>query len=251
MSNENAHLSELDLVMAADGELPARRKAEVDAHLVSCWSCRERMGSLQVTIAAFVRARNGELNDHVPPVAGPRALLRARLNEAVDVREPVSFGRLAGAGAVFAAVCLAILIIFGVTVNAEGPKPRAGITPGETRPITIDEVCRNPEAEVVTPNIPEDTRRKVFAAYGIHSAGPNQFEVDYLITPDLGGTESIRNLWPEPYSARWNARVKDRLEQRLHQLVCSGKLDLTTAQHDIAVDWIGAYKKYVGAGASR
>jgi hypothetical protein len=102
---------------------------------------------------------------------------------------------------------------------------------------------------VVSDDIPEETRQRVFAAYGIRAAGPDQFEVDYLITPDLGGTESIRNLWPEPYSARWNARVKDKLEQRLHQLVCSGKLDLSTAQHDIAVDWIGAYKKYVGASA--
>lgn len=77
------------------------------------------------------------------------------------------------------------------------------------------------------------------------------FEVDYLITPDLGGAESLRNLWPQPYSATWNARVKDRLEQRLHQLVCAGKMDLSTAQHDIATDWIGAYKKYVGDGDPR
>jgi hypothetical protein len=79
------------------------------------------------------------------------------------------------------------------------------------------------------------------------SPQPNRFEVDCLITPDLGGTESIRDLWPQPYSPRGNARVKDKLEQRLHQLVCSGKLDLPAAQHDIAVDWIGAYEKYMPA----
>jgi hypothetical protein len=247
----NMHLSELDLVMMADDELPARRKAEVEAHLASCWSCRERMASLEGTITDFVRARNLELNEQLPSAAGPRALLRARLEEAARERAPVSVGRLAGAGAVFAGVCLVALVILGTTVNAEGPKPKSGITPGETRPISIEEVCRNSEAQVVSEDIPEETRQKVFAAYGIRSPGRNQFEVDYLITPDLGGTESIRNLWPEPYSARWNARVKDRLEQRLHQLVCSGKLDLATAQHDIAVDWIGAYKKYVGAEASR
>jgi hypothetical protein len=247
----STHLSELVLVMMADGELPARRRAAMAAHLDSCWSCRERMASLEGTIASFVRARNLELNKQLPSAAGPRALLRARLEEVGRERQPFSVGRLAGAGAVFAVVCLVALVIFGTTVNAEGPKPRAGITPGETRPITIDEVCRNPDAEVIARDIPEATRQKVFAAYGIKSAGPNQFEVDYLITPDLGGTESIRNLWPEPYSARWNARVKDKLEQRLHQLVCSGKLDLATAQHDIALDWIGAYKKYVGAEASQ
>ena len=157
----------------------------------------------------------------------------------------------AGIATVFFSLLLGVIaIIFGTTVNAEGPKPKAGLTPGETRPITIDEICRNPQAEVVTVNIPEETRRKVFSEYGISSRADN-FEVDYLITPDLGGAQSIRNLWPQPYSARWNAHVKDQLEQRLHQLVCEGRVDLTTAQHDIAVDWIGAYKKYVGASVPR
>jgi hypothetical protein len=44
----------------------------------------------------------------------------------------------------------------------------------------------------------------------------------------------------------WNARVKDRLENRLHHLVVVGQVDLKTAQRDIAEDWIAAYKKYVG-----
>ena len=42
----------------------------------------------------------------------------------------------------------------------------------------------------------------------------------------------------------WNAHVKDELEDRLHELVCDGELDLSTAQHDISADWILAYKKY-------
>jgi hypothetical protein len=40
--------------------------------------------------------------------------------------------------------------------------------------------------------------------------------------------------------------VKDRLEDRLHALVVHRKLDLKTAQHEIATDWIATYKKYVG-----
>jgi hypothetical protein len=38
--------------------------------------------------------------------------------------------------------------------------------------------------------------------------------------------------------------VKDALEERLHEMVCAGQLDLSTAQRDIAADWIAAYKKY-------
>jgi len=39
--------------------------------------------------------------------------------------------------------------------------------------------------------------------------------------------------------------VKDRLEGKLHALVCAGRLNLKTAQQAIAADWIGAYKFYV------
>lgn len=61
----------------------------------------------------------------------------------------------------------------------------------------------------------------------------------------MGGTDDIRNLWPEPYSpATWNAYAKDELEDYLRQMVCEGKLDLPTAQRDIASNWISAYQKY-------
>ena len=61
----NLHLSERDMLLAADGELPARRKAQVTAHLETCWSCRERMQSLEGTIAEFIRARNRELDEQL------------------------------------------------------------------------------------------------------------------------------------------------------------------------------------------
>ena len=88
-------------------------------------------------------------------------------------------------------------------------------------------------------------RQRVLQEYGIADARLEDYEIDYLIAPQLGGTEDIRNLWPEPYRDHvWNARVKDALEERLHEMVCGGQLDLQTAQHDIATDWIAAYKKY-------
>jgi hypothetical protein len=94
--------------------------------------------------------------------------------------------------------------------------------------------------------VPADLRQRVFQAYGIANADPGAYEVDYLITPALGGADDIRNLWPQPYvSTVWNARVKDELEDRLRDLVCGGQLDLAEAQRAISTDWIAAYKKYV------
>ena len=40
--------------------------------------------------------------------------------------------------------------------------------------------------------------------------------------------------------------MKDKLENKLHKLVCDGAIDLKVAQRAIATDWIEAYRKYVG-----
>ena len=93
--------------------------------------------------------------------------------------------------------------------------------------------------------VPHSIERVVFQEYGIADAAPTDYELDHLITPELGGASDIENLWPEPHNSTiWNSYVKDDLETRLHQLVCAGKLDLPSAQRDIATDWISAYKKY-------
>jgi len=66
----------------------------------------------------------------------------------------------------------------------------------------------------------------------------------------LGGSNSIRNLWPESTkTSPWNSYVKDALERKLHKLVCAGQLDLKTAQSEIASNWIEAYKKYLSESA--
>jgi len=75
----------------------------------------------------------------------------------------------------------------------------------------------------------------VLQEYGVAGAQTQGYELDYLISPQLGGTDDISNLWPEPDSATgWNADAKDALEGRLHQLVCQGKINLATAQRDLA-----------------
>jgi hypothetical protein len=93
---------------------------------------------------------------------------------------------------------------------------------------------------------PEEMKREVYREYGITSHGPGDYEIDHLISLELGGSNSIKNLWPESHrTSPWNAQVKDRLEDKLHELVCSGHLDIKTAQQAIASNWIEAYKKYV------
>ncbi|MGA9354325.1 MAG: hypothetical protein WBV46_11590, partial [Terriglobales bacterium] len=125
-----------------------------------------------------------------------------------------------------------------------GAEPDHRLTPGATRMVTISEVCAMPREQVVT-DVSPSLRRQVLNEYGIADARLGDYEIDYLITPGLGGVEDIHNLWPEPSTSRtWNAHVKDALEEHLHEMVCAGKLDLSRAQRDLATDWIAAYKNY-------
>src|SRR6202453_3641301 len=73
------HLTDQDLLLAADGELPSRRAAQVRAHLAACWDCRARMAEIEGTIADFARAHRQGLDPQLPPIDAPRALLRAQL----------------------------------------------------------------------------------------------------------------------------------------------------------------------------
>lgn len=83
--------------------------------------------------------------------------------------------------------------------------------------------------------------------YGAADRKPREYEVDHLISLELGGSNSIKNLWPESHLTKpLNAQIKDRLENKLHQLICSGEIAVEQAQQEIATDWIAAYQKYIG-----
>jgi hypothetical protein len=123
--------------------------------------------------------------------------------------------------------------------------PIRSLTPGAVANISANALCASRPAE--KPPIPAAVRMAVLRDYRMEDVPARQYELDYLITPELGGIPDRRNLWPERYvSGLWNAARKDELEDLLPRLVCDGQLDLTTAQQDIARDWIAAYKKYFG-----
>lgn len=123
--------------------------------------------------------------------------------------------------------------------------PDSARTPGAIFPVTRTDICTPGYSRAVR-NVPSAMKRDVYASYGITHHEPGEYEVDHLISLELGGSNSKRNLWPQSYRTQpWNARVKDALENRLHSMVCSGQISLTDAQHAIATDWVAAYLRYV------
>jgi hypothetical protein len=128
--------------------------------------------------------------------------------------------------------------------------PDHRLTPGAVfRRATAYQVC-TPGWAGAHRDVPEEVRYSVFAEYGLPYGVHDAYEVDHLIPLELGGSNSIRNLWPQPEGgSRPGYPAKDRLEDHLHHLVCAGNLALATAQHAIATNWWAAYKTYIGSPA--
>jgi len=132
--------------------------------------------------------------------------------------------------------------------------PIASITPGATDPNVTQEnigstICVSGYTSTVRPSSAYTSSLKISQLQGSYSRYADlktgDFEEDHLISLEIGGSPSSpKNLWPEPYKGSYGARLKDRLENKLHSLVCSGGLALKTAQRAISTNWIAAYETY-------
>jgi hypothetical protein len=244
------HLTDEELLQSADGELTTIAAQQVEAHLAECWTCRQRMREVEATIADFTRAHHDELDPRIPVGEGPRALLRAQLAAQAESQTDRWTWRLSWQAA---AACAAVIVLSAAAVVMLGQRqtgrasiifaPKPNLTPGAVVMLSREEVCSGEPANNRV--VPVSVRSRVLEEYGIPKAEARAYEVDYLITPALGGSDDIHNLWPQSYSATiWNAHVKDVLEEHLRSLVCSGEMDLAAAQREISQDWIAAYKKH-------
>jgi hypothetical protein len=106
-------------------------------------------------------------------------------------------------------------------------------------------ICRAGYTKKVRPpsSVTEPEKLAAMKAYG-DTGSPHEFEYDHLISLELGGAPNdLRNLWPEPGGS---PNPKDRLENRLHKLVCNGTLTLSAAQRQISTDWVRSYHRAFG-----
>jgi hypothetical protein len=134
--------------------------------------------------------------------------------------------------------------------------PNAQVTPGATNPVVTqsnigETICVlgytktiRPPSSYTTALKKSQLRTLPYSSYG--STDTKLFEEDHLIPLELGGhPTSPKNLWPEPWSGTSGARLKDRLENKLHLMVCSHQITLKNAQKAIATNWFIAYGKYL------
>jgi hypothetical protein len=122
--------------------------------------------------------------------------------------------------------------------------PDRRCTPGTTFRGPAKQVCVRGYSRKVR-RVSTTTKNQVFARYGVKTHRPGQYEIDHLIALELGGNNDIRNLFPEAAAPKPGFHEKDKLENRLHSLVCTGRLSLSKAQRLIKRDWVAAYHRYV------
>lgn len=123
-------------------------------------------------------------------------------------------------------------------------------TPGDIIPdATKDKICVSGYAGK-TRNVTQSTKDQVYANYGIKTHTSGQYEVDHLVSLQLGGSNDISNLWPQPASPKPGFHEKDRVENYLHDQICKGNITVQQAQIEIATNWVAVYKSMPGSNTN-
>ncbi len=136
--------------------------------------------------------------------------------------------------------------------HVAGPLQDHACTPGAVNTaLTKDALCSAGFSTKSVRNVPSQEKAAVYQEYGIASHRPGEYEVDHLISLELGGSNDIANLWPEAAEPRPGFHEKDLVENYLHKQVCSGAIPLADAQQKIATDWLAVYQNTANIQAYR
>jgi hypothetical protein len=113
------------------------------------------------------------------------------------------------------------------------PNGTAGPTysPGAILDVTVQQICTPGYASSVRA-VTTPEKNAIYAEYGI--TNHTGYVIDHLVSLELGGSNDPSNLWPEPAD---EAKRKDRVENALHDALCSGQMSLGDAQAQIKTWW--------------
>lgn len=127
--------------------------------------------------------------------------------------------------------------------QARGALQDHACTPGAIfQGVTKSKICRYGYTRTVR-FVTYSTKTRVYHEYGIYSHRRGQYEVDHLVPLELGGSNTIANLWPEAADPPPGFHEKDQVENYLHDKVCSGRISLHQAEQQIATNWLSVYKQ--------
>ena len=133
---------------------------------------------------------------------------------------------------------LGVLVLSLATIarGQEPLVPNPKLTPGRVAESDKDRGGVTPAME-----------QKVFARYRLPWSRRAEFKIDHLIPLELGGADTIDNLWPQRLRAKpYGADRKELLTEVLLVRIRKGQMTLAQAQEQISRDWIDAFIDHLG-----
>jgi len=111
-----------------------------------------------------------------------------------------------------------------------------GVYAREPGSVIVGDICVSGYTKNVR-DVSEKLKNQVYHSYNIYNRSPYEYEIDHIVSLQLGGDNDISNLYPQKYNMTLGARDKDKVENLLHRMVCNGSISLEQAQYDIAYNW--------------
>jgi len=150
---------------------------------------------------------------------------------------------------------LLFLLLLAAPLFGASPYPDKKLTPGAIDPAATQQKVIKVGYTVDARHVTDDTKWQVLVRYKMASGKLDHkklstllkdFEIDHMISLELGGSNVVVNLWPQPYTCdvkgeNMGARQKDVVETTLHRMMRKGTLTLPQAQKIILTDWVLAY----------
>ena len=132
-----------------------------------------------------------------------------------------------------------------------GANPDRRCSPGAYySKLTTAVICASTFRTSTIRNVPQSEKFAVEREYGLAAKLYGRtLEIDHIVSLEFGGSNDIANLYPEEATLSAGApgyHVKDKLENKLHDLVCDGTMTLRSVQQQIASNWQALYKKAFG-----
>ena len=134
-------------------------------------------------------------------------------------------------------LAIALSTFFGLNAGPqEGLIPNAKLTPGR---VAASEKDRQ--------GVTIAMEQKVFRRYHLPWTRRAEFKIDHLIPLELGGADTIDNLWPQNLRAKpYGPDRKELLAEVLLTKIARKQMTLAQAQEEIRRDWIDAFIDHVG-----
>jgi hypothetical protein len=135
----------------------------------------------------------------------------------------------------------------------EDTKKPGVLNPNVTQANIGSTTCKSGWTKTIRPpaSFTNHLKQQQLEYWGYRDKTMAHYEQDHRVPLEIGGHPKDQdNLWPEPWTGTWNARVKDKLENRVKRDICAGQLTLAEGRAVFTGDWIDGFKNLCGSKPS-